>query len=165
MSDPGFIVETELPFAWRPGTGNAGDERSNLLLLHVANQIDTRETEQDESERRLEAKLDLLLHWLGLQLFGGGTAPSARSIALSGLAAEWDDPHGTCSEGAGLLSLIIHPDLPGPLNLAGRLRRDGERCHVVFDLTDGEAKEAWHRWLFRLHRRAIHDARNKMAPD
>jgi len=165
MDETAFTVTTALPWSWQ--TGPRPDAlRSNLLLLRVANLLDLHEMEQEGANKRIEAKLDLMLHWLGRQLFGEHEIPPARPLALSGHHAEWTGPGNAYAEGNGWLSLFIHPDLPAPLTLPGQLSRNASGlCHVECDLHDPEMAEAWERWLFRLHRRAIHEARNKTAPD
>lgn len=164
MNDSGFTVDTALPFAWHPVPADADLHRSNLLLLRVANLLDAHEHEPAEANRRLEAKLDLMLHWIGQQLFGAVAAPPAGSLTLGVNTAAWRAGGTPCAEGEGVLQVVLHPDLPAPLRLAGRLRLDGDRCHVDLLFPDEETAEDWNRWLFRLHRRAIQEARNNAAP-
>jgi len=165
MSETGFTVATTLPWSWQAGPPATDARRSNLLLLKVANLLDQHEPDQEDASKRIEAKLDLMLHWLGRQLFGEYEMLNATPLVLSGCHIEWEDTGHDWVEGNGRLNLIIHPDLPGPLMLVGQLHKRDGYCHVEFDLPDNETSEAWDRWLFRMHRRAIHDARNKTAPD
>jgi hypothetical protein len=164
MSDSGFTVEATLPFSWQPGPALADLHRSNQLLLHVANLLDVHEPEHAEANKRLEAKLDLMLHWLGQHLFGAVAAQPAGNLTLGANSVAWAAGGVPCAEGEGVLNVALHPDLPAPLRLAGRLHLESGRCHVEFALPDEETAEAWNRWLFRLHRRAIHDARHNAAP-
>lgn len=161
MNETGFTVEAALPFSWGAGRAGASTHRSNMLLLRVANLLDTHESEQEEAGKRMEAKLDLMLHWLGQQLFGDVSTLPVVTLKLGGDSAEWEDNQESHAEGDGLLSLVIHPNLPSPLVLQGALRREAGRCRVELTFPDEETEEAWNRWLFRLHRRAIQEARQK----
>lgn len=159
MSETGFTVEAQLPFSWEAGQADVGQQRSARLMLRVANLIDSHEAEQDKAGERLEAKLDLMLHWLGQQLFGDAGRLPVTPLTLGGDHIEWDGAVAACCD--AVLSLVIHPDLPSPLHLPARIEPAGARCRAQLLFQDEDSADAWNRWLFRLHRRAVQEARAK----
>jgi len=158
MTEPGFAVDTTLPFAWRAGTLTPAMAHGSLLLLRVVNLLDAHEVEPDAGHERVEARLDLMLHWLGMQLFGDGQAPASTPLRLMTERVEW-------SEGAGdaadvVLSLHVHPAIAAPLQLAGKVVERGEGTMAVeLGFANPDLADAWTRWLFRRHRRAVQEAR------
>lgn len=166
MPDNGLAVVAELPFACTPGSLAAAQLHSSRLLLRVVNLIDQHEPEPDKAHERIEAKLDLMLHWLGLQLFGAEAARPAIRLRLGSDSVTWACDDAPPAPGEGVLALGLHPALAAPLRLPCRVLecRDGEaRAELVF--TDEELADAWTQWLFRLHRRAVQEARQRHGPD
>lgn len=161
MTEAGFTVETNLPFAWQPGCPNPAQHHGSLLLLRVVNLLDSHEPEQDRAQERVEARLDLMLHWLGMQLFGHDAAPSSVPVRLEAERIEWlaDTPPETNEI---TLNLFIHPAMAAPLKLAGKVEdyRAG-RVSARLRFEDEQLSDAWTRWLFRRHRRAVHEARSR----
>lgn len=161
MPDTGYSVECTLPFACRPGTLTPALAKGSLLLLRVINLMDSHELEADRQQERVEARLDLMLHWLGLQLFGLDPAPASLELTLAAGRIEWL-PGEAMSEGLVVLELFLHPSLTAPLRLAGRLAPcAGGRMAADLVFEDEELADAWSQWLFRRHRRAVHQARGR----
>ena len=165
MTEASLVIETELPFSWTAGELSATLHQSNRLLMRVANLLDSHDPEQSAASERLEAKLDLMLNWLGHRLFGeAGDQPVTR-LWLASDWVEWEQSSTTGLSETGVLNLAISPTLPGPLRMAARLLQVAQgrvRAQPIFP--DKEQEEAWNQWLFRLHRRAIQEARLKSDP-
>lgn len=161
MTEAGFCVDTALPFACQPGELDATAERGSLLLLRVVNLMDMHEAEPDRAQERTEARLDLMLHWLGMQLFGATPMPTAASLKLAPMRIEWTDESLPAGERV-TLNLHIHPAMAAPLRLTGRVIGPVEgrnAADLVF--TDETLADAWAQWLFKRHRRAVHEARSR----
>lgn len=160
MTESGLAVETALPFAWEPGKPTAAMNQGSLLLLNVVNLLDGHDSEADRTQERIEAKLDLMLHWLGMQLFGDGGTPATTTVRLEAERIEW--PGARPAGDDVVLSLYIHPAIAAPLKLAGRVIdwREG-RVSAELSFADEELADAWTRWLFRRHRRAVHEAKGR----
>ncbi|MFA5081281.1 MAG: PilZ domain-containing protein [Hydrogenophilaceae bacterium] len=129
------------------------------LLLKVVNLLDQHEQELDKTNERIEAKLDLMLHWLGLQLFEDKPAPAPLPLRLAANRIEWAAP-AVPEAGDIVLNLHIHPAMAAPLSLPGRVASpEAGRVAADLHLDDEALLDAWTQWLFRRHRRAVHEAR------
>lgn len=158
MSEPGFAVDTTLPFAWRSGTLTPAMAHGSLLLLRVVNLLDAHEVEPDAGHERVEARLDLMLHWLGMQLFGDGVAPAPTPLRLMTERIEWSGEGGDAAD--LVVSLHVHPAIAAPLQLAAKVvESGGGRTAVELLFANPDLADAWTRWLFRRHRRAVQEAR------
>jgi hypothetical protein len=164
MSETGFAVDTTLPFAWRAGTLTPTMAHGSLLLLRVVNLLDAHEAEADPGHERIEARLDLMLHWLGMQLFGDCLAPAPTRLRLMTERIEWSESVGDTSE--VIVNLHVHPAMAAPLQLAGKVITGAEGGTTVdLQFTHPDLADAWTRWLFRLHRRAVQEARMHAEQD
>ncbi|MDR3394930.1 MAG: PilZ domain-containing protein [Parasulfuritortus sp.] len=162
MTEAGLIVDTELPFSWEYGDSGSNQEHGNRLLLRVANLLDAHDAEPSKASERIEAKLDLMLYWLGSQMFGEATSQRMTPLRLSRDLIEWNDDDAIAKDELIAMKIRIHPAIPGPLRLTGRiLESDQGRIRAIPVFQDGEQEDAWDQWLFRLHRRAIQEARLK----
>jgi hypothetical protein len=162
MVESGLIVDTELPFSWQVGTLSPAQQQADRLLMRVVNLIDVHEPEKNKTSERIEAKLDLMLHWLGWQLFSTANDQPGTQLRLSHGSVEWDAHTGEDIAGQVILNLAIHPSVPAPLRLTAWVEgRRENRIHARLSFPDEEFVEAWNQWLFRLHRRAIQEARLK----
>lgn len=165
MAEAGLIVETELPFAWSHGKLSPSQLHGSRLLLKVVNLLDQHDQEPDKANERVEAKLDLLLHWLGLQLFEDRPVPAPVPLRLMANRIEWAAP-AVPEAGDIVLNLHIHPAMAAPLALAGRVASPAAgwvAAELRFD--DEVLADAWTQWLFRRHRRAVHEARKLAGQD
>lgn len=171
MTDGGLRVTLELPceLARLEASGAALDAllEQSLLVLRVVNQIEGHAGREGESEPhvgRLEAKLDLALHLLARSL-DGERAAKGRTITLH--ANGFDLPEGRDLRVGDrlLLSIQLSPALPLPMRLpatiiesgAGTLRAEWTALPEAF-------AESWAQWLFRRHRRQVHELRDGKTP-
>jgi hypothetical protein len=165
MTETGLIVETKLPFACQSGIIDPAQQHANQLLMRVVNLMDVRDPEQDRTSERIEAKLDLMLNWLGWQLFSQANSQPSIPLKLGRETIEWETTPGEGPTGALILSLGIHPAVPSPLLLPAHvLEASANRIIAKLDFPDQDLEEAWGQWLFRMHRRAIQETRLKSGP-
>jgi hypothetical protein len=164
MPDSLFHIDTRLPFSRSPGPAPAEIEALLLgsrLLLRTVNQMEMPPGHGERHEpacERLEAKLDLLLHWLGRNLYGSQPRADEAELRLDAEGVAWP---GQASPGETLvLNLYLHPALAAPLQLPARVSAvtAGQVRAEFLDL-DEELRDLWSQWLFRRHRRAIQAAR------
>lgn len=161
MTEAGFRIDTALPFACQPGELDATAERGSLLLLRVVNLMDLHEAEPDRAQERTEARLDLMLHWLGLQLFGDTPMPDTVPLGLAPMQVDWPGEPLPVGERV-VLSLHVHPAMAAPLRLAGRVIAHAPgRLAAELIFADEALADAWSQWLFKRHRRAVHEARSR----
>ncbi len=162
MTEIGLIVETDLPFAWEISASSPVNEQGNRLLLRVVNLLDHHDPEQSKNNERLEAKLDLMLHWLGSQLYGESGQQRMTHLRLGRDLIEWNDKDVTADTGKIVMKIGIHPEICGPLRLTGQIIENVNGCiQVQPNFPDEALEDAWSQWLFRLHRRAVQEARFK----
>jgi hypothetical protein len=165
MTESGLIIETELPFHWETGSLSPSQQQANRLLLRVVNLLDVHEPEHDRTSERIEAKIDLMLHWLGSQLFGAADSHPKVRLRLSQNSIEWYDA-GPVESGHEVILSLGHPAITSPLRLGARISaNDGGRTLAELIFPDAEQEDAWGQWLFRLHRRAIQEARQRADAD
>lgn len=164
---PELRVECLLPFSWSPLPAAAelpGIRQGTRLLLRVLNQLEAGTGHAEEIDRHregLDAKLDLLLFWLGQSLYGHLSPPPAVPLRLGLEGLVW--PRGVSPPQPGeaiLVSLQPLDSLVAPLRLPARVTAvTASDVHVAFDHLDEDTREQWEQWLFRRHRRAIHAQR------
>lgn len=164
MIDSGLFVDMTLPFSQRPGSLTPSLRHGSLLLLKVVNLLDSHDPELERGQERIEMRLDLMLHWLSLQLFGqtGNPLPTPLKLGMDTLA--WATPEAPLSEPL-IIDLHVHPALAAPVRLEGHVvsHSDGHAtASLKFDTE--EMSEAWTQWLFRCHRRVIHETRKRAEP-
>lgn len=166
------------PAAVFPSGGDDGRQRAALmraeaLLRALAVLEESRADEPDErnpvdqSVRRLEAKVDLLVGLVGSLLHRDQPADPTRSLQWSarGVAVELPSVDPALVPGAPAL-FRIHPSdaLPEPMQLPGRVLAiepspAGRRLWLEFDPLPPALEALLERHLFRVHRRAIAGAR------
>lgn len=165
MTETGFVVECPLAVRWLPLTEaaavNPHRDRGNLLLLRTLNLMAA--SYEGEGERvleRIETKLDLMLHWLGLSLHGEPPA-LLTAVRLEGHRLTWCPDPLPASGARVVLLLHPHPELAAPLALSGEVEKlESGQVTVQLDAMSEDLADQWTQWLFRLHRRAIHMARD-----
>lgn len=159
MTEPGLNVTAVLPFACQAGLPTAAASYGSLLLLRLVNLLEAGDAEPERTQERVEAKLDLMLHWLGLQLYGNQPMPDTVALRLEADRIVWSGAAPAAGQAVSL-HLHIHPAVAAPLVLAGRMvQYKGERAEAELAFDTEELAEAWTQWLFRRHRRAVHEAR------
>ncbi len=164
MNQPRLNVEIVLPHAWRllDDPVDAFMARGNHLLLHTLNAIEsaTLEASPDRAHERLEAKLDLALHWLGRVLHAGKSVPEARALRLDGEGMAWIEADAPPSGSRLCVTLYPSTLMAAPLELEMRVEgSDGPWLRARLMDDNEEFVDAWTQWLFRLHRRTIQAAR------
>jgi hypothetical protein len=165
MTETGFHVEVSLPFAWQPGQPDAVAQHGGQLLLRMVNLLDGHEAESDRDQDRLEARLDLMLHWLGTKLFETEAIPPLTPLRLMHGHIAWPARLATGITGV-TLKLHVHPGMAAPLVLSGRIVQHGpDETVAELCFADGKEADAWAQWLFRQHRRAVQEARKRNGPE
>ena len=166
MSEQLFHIDMQVPFACS-ALSEAEDTtpilRGSRLLLRaiILSESPTAHGERgDAGSERLEAKLDLMLHWLGISLFGSIPPPPTVPLHLDAEGVEWQAESGLAPGQRVLVTLQVHPGLAAPLRLPARISwTEANRLRAEFRDLDEELAELWTQWIFRRHRRAVHGAR------
>lgn len=167
-----LCYQDELPLRWIAGEVSLGDRErrnSNSYVLEVVAAVEEHPLERGTDEQqdlfqelaRLDAKLQLLMEMVARLLQERDDVPGKRVVRIG--VERVDIAPGDSSMAAGtegLLRLYLHPAIPTPLLLPGRLlgevEEDGGRWlrFEPFPLSEGES-EALSRHVFRHHRRSI----------
>lgn len=162
-----LVVAIRLPFAWREEKAEDLPAARRLHLgrqiLQTCNELESmlQESEASPGLARVEAKLDLMLHWLGQSLYGNAPALPETRLWLAPDSVEWEiEAISPPQAAAGWIALEISPALPVRLELPARLVAIQEgRARAKLSGLDEAMAELWTQWLFRRHRRAIAAAR------
>lgn len=172
-----------LPAEWTPAhsAGVDGKQRTatNLYVLdavaavedNVPGRLHEEQPELHLELQRMDAKLQLLMDMVARLLRRAERFPQRHALRLSVERVEVSADVPDISLGAeGILSLHLHPAIPAPLQLFGRVVHeahddDGHWLHFQpGPLSDAE-KEALSRHVFRHHRRSIAAARQATPAD
>ena len=166
MPDTRLQISLRLPFA-STAVSDSDDSAAQLLGAHMylkaLNQMETSHghgERGDPGQERLEAKLDLMLHWLGQALSADRKPQGDIQLILDGEGLEWQGD-GYQPRQEVILDLHLSALLAAPLRLPARIMAvaDG-RIRAGFTGMDEDLRDLWSQWLFRQHRRAIHAARD-----
>ena len=171
-NSPGIEYHASLPLAWQD-TGAltplqiADWMRDNVIALQAIDAVEshTTQTHDRESERaastdhntaRLEAKVDLLLQWIGKLLLAQQPLPPKAEFILGPEVIAWKCPIALTAGSQGVLSLYLAPQVPTPLMLPVEVITclDGQARAKLLHLTE-DARDWLDRTLFRYHRRAL----------
>ena len=166
------------PAALVPDTGDEGSRRAaamraEALMRALAVLEDSRADDADErnpvdqSVRRLEAKVDLLLGLVGSLLQRDMPADPVRELRWSsrGVVIDIPAPETPTAQGARMVFRVQPSDvLPEAMQLPGRVLAvepspAGQRTWLAFDAMPPALEALVERHLFRVHRRAIAGAR------
>ncbi len=160
MTEAGLSVTANLSVAFKATSPSAAMQRGNLLLLRVVNLYESgHETESNRSQERLEAKLDLMLHWLGHVLFDAEEPPIPQTVKLDSQGVRFPVLNDQ-KVGAGTLILYPQSTFAAPLKLPATLTTiEAGWARAQFDPLGDDLEEQWAQWLFRQHRRAIQSER------
>jgi len=117
---------------------------------------------------RLESKLNVIMQLLSRLLARDNVLPGDRKFRLAADGIEWDHDSMVPLESAGIVSLHINRTLPYPLELAGHVvgcHQAGVRHRVAFafDGVSANVVELLEKMIFRHHRRAVADARERKS--
>lgn len=174
--------EDRLELAWE--AAEELDERDaermdahNLAVLHgvaaveegVSHRLREEQPELYNELERLNARVDLLIDMVG-RLLSEHRAPGPRrkvrmAVARIGFVAA-DEGEGKPGQ-RGWLRLLLHPSVPEPLILAGRISgeaRDGQdRRWLRFEPFEisGRLRDALGQLVFRHHRRMVAEQRSR----
>ena len=169
MTETGLHIPMTLPFGWERRS-LARHELENLwgealMILRVINQMVAhapREGEADAALARLEAKVDLALHLLALNLHGRHVQSRSARITLGAEGCTLSTDPALPPGDEIVLGLYLSPALALPLKLAASVMAsaDGDTRVEWIDMPDA-VKEAWEQWLFRQHRRKVQEQRGQ----
>ena len=173
MTDNGIEYRAQLPIAWRDLADTLPAQiselmRENVLTLqalaaleatHSSSGVDReadRTPAMDHQSIRVEAKVDLLLHWVATLLLERHPLPPASEVILGAQQISWRCPVALATNTEGIVSLFLTPHLPAPLKLPVRISHyDQGIARATFIRMSEEAQEWLERTLFRYHRRAL----------
>ncbi len=169
---PGIEHHAYLPLAWQDSSAFTPHQiadwmRDNVIALQAIDAVEshTSQAHDRESERaassdhntvRLEAKVDLLLQWLGKLLLAQQPLPPATEFILGPEVVAWQCATLLQPRSQGVLSLYLAPHVPTPLMLPVEIISciDGQARAKLLHLTE-DARDWLDRTLFRYHRRAL----------
>jgi hypothetical protein len=171
-NSPGIEHHAYLPLAWQDAGVLTPQQiadwmRDNVIALQAIDAVEshTSQAHDRESERaassdhntvRLEAKVDLLLQWMGKLLLAQQPLPPATEFILGPEVVAWKCATTLKPGSLGVLSLYLAPNVPTPLMLPVEVIScaDGETRAKLLHLTE-DAQDWLDRTLFRYHRRAL----------
>ena len=139
--------------------------RENVTALHAITAFEgpsherdlDRTANVDLTAARLEAKVDLMLQWVGKLLLAQHPLPPATEVVLGAQSIAWKCPIALQSGQFGVLSLYLAPRLPMPLMLPVQIQSyDAGQARAKLLHLNEEAQDGLDRTLFRYHRRALH---------
>ena len=173
-----------LPLEWASGEalGPLADKQqiaTNLYVLaavaavedNAPGRLQEEQPELQQELQRLDAKLQLLMDMVARLLRREESFPQRHPVRLAvDLIEVAGDLPGMSMGAEGTLSLYLHPAIPAPLQLFGRVMdeaRDdeGHWLHFRAGLLSDPEKEALSRHVFRHHRRGIAAARQSGPSD
>lgn len=173
MTTPaGIEYHAYLPLAWQDSTAPSPQQiadwmRDNVIALQAidaleshTNQAHDRDADRpsgvDHSSARLEAKMDLLLQWVGKLLLAQQPLPPATEFILGPEVVAWKCPVALKPGSQGVLSLYLAPKVPTPLMLPVEIITciDGQARAKLLHLT-ADVQDWLDRTLFRYHRRVL----------
>ncbi len=165
MSEDRLHVDLDLPCAVERHSAHGLDAlwQEGLLSLRVMNLMEGHVGHEGEAEHglgRLEAKLDLVLYLLARNLHHQRPPPPPMSVTLwaGGFALQNTEVWRPGDE--VLLTLYPSAALPLPLVLPATVVGAGaDGLRAEWPDMPKPLLEAWEQWLFRQHRRTVHDLR------
>lgn len=165
--------QDHLPLEWVPGAAAAVDDRqrrtTNLYVLEAVAAVEDRAPDHLHEEQpelhselqRIDAKLQLLMDMVARLLRRDEQFPERYAVRIAvELIEVMSGLPGMTPGSEGVLYLHLHPAIPAPLLLPGRITdkaEDGEELWMHFTpmpLSESE-NEAFARHVFRHHRRGI----------
>ncbi len=176
--------EDRLYLMWCPGEVPEGErvrlETSGEYVLeavasieeHRPSQLAEEQPELHQELARLDSKLQLLLE-LVAQMRGGDTKPDTgprKFLVLAADRIEFETLGEAVEAGQeGVLKVVLHPSIPEPLGIPGRVTDVGEqagRQMAVLEPVEQRwaYREALSRHVFRHHRRQVAAARRAGKP-
>jgi hypothetical protein len=146
----------------------ARQEELNLGVLAAVEALEERRSEGLDEDSpvarelaRVEARLDVITELLNRALSADGSLPAARAVRFNALGIAI---HGArLPADAAALALRVHFDACRalPLELTGKPAGPANSGFMRFDDPGDAVRDGIEKLVFRLHRRAIADARQK----
>lgn len=167
--ETGIEYQAHVHLSWQDGAANpqqiAEWMHDNVTALNALTALEgsghEREFERtgnvDYTAARLEAKLDLLLQWVGKLLLKQNPMPPVTEVVLGSQRVRWKCPIPLKAGQQGVISLYLTSSLPVPLILPVKILdcSGGQAEAEILHISD-DAQDALDRTLFRYHRRALH---------
>lgn len=157
-----LVVHTTPPDAERLRQLNLGILTAIETLGERRTELTDEDTPVSRELARLEARIDILTELLSRAVLPDTHLPPSRPVRLNvhGISGAGSE---TLAAGTSVL-VRIHVDACRalPLELPGRVDA-GHREFVAFEPMDERLRDALERQVFRMHRRAIADARAHVA--
>lgn len=167
-NEPGIEYHAHLPLSWQDGQPTPQQitdwMSDNGRALHAIEALEGPSHERDLEHStgvdfiaaRLEAKMDVVLQWVGKLLIAQHPLPPVTDIILGSQDITWKCPFELHTEQFGIITLYLAPTLPMPLILPVQIMAystDQARARLLHFTT--EVQDALNRTLFRHHRRAL----------
>ncbi len=157
-----------LPLSWQDGQPSPQQSadwmRENVTAFHAIAALEgpahERELDRtagvDYTAARLEAKMDLMLQWVGKLLMAQHPMPPATEVILGSKAIAWKCPIALKPGQFGVLSLYLAPRMPMPLVFPVQIQTcaAGQAQALLLHVSE-EAQDGLDRTLFRYHRRSL----------
>lgn len=179
MTRPTF--EDRLPLSWHPDDTATLTHRElarrheqNLRLMALLNMLEERPLPPapgDDGSRdqavlhAMDLKINMLMELVVEVLAQRGGYPQPRALALDTDHLIWIEPEAMPRRGdAVAVDLYLQPGFPQPLRVNGRVESvdpDHHRVSVHLAELDEDLGEALSRFIFRHHRRQIHEQRRQ----
>lgn len=139
-------------------------ESSNVELLRTLASLEDSMLERnaddvrDNDLQRLELKVNLLLDLMARLLSLQTALPPSRKLRLTATGIEFDFNHDLIVGNEVRVEVFVHPKLPRPLVLIGRvteLHNDRAQCSVAFEGAALAFQDVLDKFIFRQHRRMV----------
>jgi hypothetical protein len=175
-----LVLNLELPLQWRaldavpPVAELAQMNKANEKLLEVVLNADDNPLEsepQDNREirqelRRIDAKINLLMEWMGTLFLKQHGVTERFPLDFSARGMAFSVPVQLNVSQMLQMDLYLEPMFPQPLKLIGsalKVEQQGDQWLVLaefVELTD-HVQALLEKYVFRIHRRLIAQAKNK----
>ena len=169
-----LVYEQQLPVKWSAFDPKVSENtltemsHDNETLLHVLLGQDEGSKELEESRhessqelQRLDAKVNLLLQWVGQWLSSTQGAPASQSLRLSERGAEVEVPFTINVGEMLLLEVYLNAQFPQPIKLPCEVfsveptSSGGTRVVACFTGLTTEVHDLIEKFIFRHHRRLV----------
>jgi hypothetical protein len=177
-----LVYEHHLPVKWSAFDPDASHNElaqishDNEIFLHVLLGLDegSREAEESRHElahelQRLDAKVNLLLQWVGQWLSAAQGLPESRALRLSERGIELDVPFTINVGETLLLQVYLNAQFPQPIKLpceifSVRHTQGGTHMVASFVGLTSEVHDLIEKFIFRHHRRLVALQRKQENP-
>ena len=168
-----LVYEQQLPVKWSAFDPQANEytltemSHDNETLLHVllgqdegSKELEDSRYESSQELQRLDAKVNLLLQWVGQWISSAQGVPTAQSLRLSERGAEVEVPFTINVGETLLLEVYLNVQFPQPIKLPCEVfsvepTSTGTRVVVCFTGLTTEVHNLIEKFIFRHHRRLV----------